>query len=75
MSSTRDEPPPDIGSSFLPQDRVADFAKMNPITVLKQTILAAGDSRLTGWHEDLIKKGEEAKIMDQVRSSDSNPCC
>lgn len=42
---------------------------MNPITVLKQTILAAGDSRLTGWHEDLIKKGEEAKILDQVRNS------
>lgn len=53
-------------STFLPQDKVSDFAKMNPEFVLKETMLAAGDSRMTEWHEKLITRGGEAKDVDSV---------
>ncbi|KAL1408377.1 Structural maintenance of chromosomes protein 5 [Vanrija albida] len=50
--------------SFLPQDKVSDFAKMNSTYVLKETMLAAGDSRMTKWHEKLITRGDAAKDVD-----------
>ncbi|WOO77751.1 Structural maintenance of chromosome0s protein 5 [Vanrija pseudolonga] len=52
--------------TFLPQDKVSDFAKMNPEFVLKETMLAAGDSRMTEWHEKLITRGGEAKDVDSA---------
>ncbi|KAK4704081.1 structural maintenance of chromosomes protein 5, partial [Phenoliferia sp. Uapishka_3] len=42
--------------TFLPQDRVAFFAKQSGPELLKETQKAAGDTRLTGWHETLIKE-------------------
>jgi hypothetical protein len=54
-------------SSFLAQDKVADFAKMAPEKVLEETIKAAGDPRLTKWHRALIDKGEKARILESVR--------
>lgn len=53
-------------SSFLPQDKVAEFAKMAPVTVLKETMRAAGDPRLTKWHEKLIDKGKRMKELEIV---------
>ncbi|EAL21538.1 hypothetical protein CNBD0060 [Cryptococcus deneoformans B-3501A] len=50
--------------SFLPQDKVAEFAKMAPVTVLKETMRAAGDPRLTKWHEKLIDKGKRMKELE-----------
>ncbi|RKO90906.1 P-loop containing nucleoside triphosphate hydrolase protein, partial [Blyttiomyces helicus] len=47
--------------SFLPQDRVAEFAGMNPYDLLKETQRAAGDANLTDWHEELIGLGKEEK--------------
>ncbi|WWC70626.1 uncharacterized protein I206_104577 [Kwoniella pini CBS 10737] len=47
--------------SFLPQDKVAEFAKMAPEVVLKETMRAAGDPRLTKWHENLVEKGARSK--------------
>ncbi|EIW73614.1 hypothetical protein TREMEDRAFT_24548, partial [Tremella mesenterica DSM 1558] len=52
--------------SFLPQDKVAEFAKMAPIEVLHATMLAAGDPRLTRWHKDLCVKGEERRAVEEV---------
>ncbi|OCF43921.1 hypothetical protein I317_02191 [Kwoniella heveanensis CBS 569] len=52
--------------SFLPQDKVAEFAKMAPVAVLKETMRAAGDPRLTKWHESLCEKGVTAK---QIQAS------
>ncbi|WVF69320.1 hypothetical protein IAT40_004096 [Kwoniella sp. CBS 6097] len=49
--------------SFLPQDKVAEFAKMAPVAVLKETMRAAGDPRLTKWHESLCEKGVNAKDL------------
>ncbi|WVO23728.1 uncharacterized protein IAS62_005084 [Cryptococcus decagattii] len=50
--------------SFLPQDKVAEFAKMAPVTVLKETMRAAGDPRLTKWHEKLVDKGKRLKELE-----------
>ena len=53
-------------SSFLPQDKVAEFAKMAPVTVLKETMRAAGDPRLTRWHETLKDKGAKLQVIEDV---------
>ncbi|KAK8858466.1 hypothetical protein IAR55_002693 [Kwoniella newhampshirensis] len=50
--------------SFLPQDKVAEFAKMAPVTVLKETMRAAGDPRLTKWHELLVEKGAKSRELE-----------
>ena len=39
---------------------------MAPITVLKETMRAAGDPRLTRWHEALVEKGAHAKELAAV---------
>lgn len=53
-------------SSFLPQDKVSDFAKMNPITVLKETMRAAGNPQLTQWHTELIENGSVTKTLENA---------
>ncbi|KAM0751655.1 P-loop containing nucleoside triphosphate hydrolase protein [Meredithblackwellia eburnea MCA 4105] len=42
--------------TFLPQDRVSSFAQMPPNQLLKETQKAAGDTRLTQWHQTLIEE-------------------
>ena len=54
-------------SSFLPQDKVAEFAKMNPQELLKATQEAAGHEKLLVWHQDLIKFGNEVRELSSVR--------
>lgn len=53
-------------SSFLPQDRVSEFAAMTPQQLLRETERAAGDERLTSWHETLIAAGRDLKQMEEV---------
>ena len=55
-------------STFLPQDRVAEFARMTPQNLLKETQRAAGNENLTTWHEALIKSGKELKELEGVRT-------
>ena len=55
-------------STFLPQDRVAEFARMTPQTLLKETQRAAGNENLTTWHEALIRSGQELKELEAVRT-------
>lgn len=55
----------DIFSCFLAQDRVAEFAKMSPPLTLKETMRAAGDPRLTEWHQQLVVKGDEKKKLEE----------
>jgi len=59
-----------ILSCFLAQDRVAEFAKMSPPLTLKETMRAAGDPRLTEWHQKLIVKGNEKKSLDEKLNVD-----
>ncbi|KAF8318121.1 P-loop containing nucleoside triphosphate hydrolase protein [Clavulina sp. PMI_390] len=47
--------------SFLPQDRVADFAAMNSMQLLRATQEAAGHQNLVGWHDELIGLSKSQK--------------
>ncbi|KAF8551716.1 hypothetical protein OG21DRAFT_245574 [Imleria badia] len=48
--------------SFLPQDKVSEFAQMTPQQLLRETQRAAGDSNLTNWHDTLITSGKESEM-------------
>lgn len=39
---------------------------MNPVTVLKETMRAAGDPNLSQWHEDLVANGKSARDIESV---------
>jgi hypothetical protein len=56
-----------VRSSFLPQDKVSEFAQMNSCQLLRETQRAAGDERLTEWHDTLIAAGKELKVIQDVR--------
>jgi chromosome segregation ATPase len=55
-------------SSFLPQDKVSEFAHMSPQQLLRETQRAAGDPRLTNWHDTLITSGKEMAQLAEVVS-------
>lgn len=55
-----------VTSSFLPQDKVSEFAQMTPQQLLRETQRAAGDSNLTKWHDTLITSGKELKAVQEV---------
>ena len=56
-----------MGSSFLPQERVNEFAKLEPDELLGETQRVAGHSMLNEWH-DLIKKlSAELERLNGVR--------
>ncbi|KAF5393572.1 hypothetical protein D9757_000066 [Collybiopsis confluens] len=58
--------------SFLPQDKVSEFAMMSSQQLLKETEKAAGDSNLTSWHENLIEIGKECRVMkEKIQSEES----
>ncbi|KAF8589644.1 P-loop containing nucleoside triphosphate hydrolase protein [Ramaria rubella] len=52
--------------SFLPQDRVSEFAQMTPQQLLKETQRTAGHESLTLWHNGLIEKGKELKVAQKA---------
>ena len=54
------------GSSFLPQDKVSEFAQMSSQQLLKETQKAAGDENLTAWHQTLIENGKECRKVQEV---------
>ncbi|KAJ7479292.1 hypothetical protein FB451DRAFT_1086724 [Mycena latifolia] len=55
--------------SFLPQDKVSEFAAMTPVQLLRETQRAAGDARLETWHDTLISAGKELKsLTDTIRA-------
>ena len=49
----------DIGNlcTFLPQDKVADFARMSPPRLLQETQRISGHPQLIEWHMQLIELG------------------
>ncbi|KAG8689456.1 Structural maintenance of chromosomes protein 5 [Ceratobasidium sp. 423] len=56
--------------AFLPQDKVSEFANMNPQKLLQETQRAAGDPNLTQWHESLIENSKELKTAREILDSD-----
>ncbi|KAJ3330715.1 Structural maintenance of chromosomes protein 5 [Blyttiomyces sp. JEL0837] len=49
---------------FLPQDRVSEFAQMQPPQLLRETERAAGTSDMLASHESLIEKSENLRAME-----------
>ncbi|KAJ7595202.1 P-loop containing nucleoside triphosphate hydrolase protein [Mycena floridula] len=58
--------------SFLPQDKVTEFACMSPPELLKETQRAAGNSHLTSWQETLISEGRELRSMQEMITNETN---
>ncbi|KIK95336.1 hypothetical protein PAXRUDRAFT_25548 [Paxillus rubicundulus Ve08.2h10] len=56
--------------SFLPQDKVSQFAQMTPQQLLRETQRAAGDIHLTKWHDTLISSGKELKSLQECIKGD-----
>ncbi|KAI0290728.1 P-loop containing nucleoside triphosphate hydrolase protein [Russula brevipes] len=56
--------------SFLPQDKVSEFAHMSPQQLLRETQRAAGDPRLTNWHDALITAGKEMTQLAEILNSE-----
>jgi hypothetical protein len=52
---------------FLPQDKVVEFARLNPYELLIATEKAIGDSSLYDTHMDLIQRRDAMKTREQVR--------
>ncbi|KAJ9126337.1 hypothetical protein QFC24_002070 [Naganishia onofrii] len=51
--------------AFLPQDKVAEFAQMNPKELLRATMGAAGDPNLTRWHDILVNNAGKLQTFLQ----------
>ncbi|KAI0340832.1 P-loop containing nucleoside triphosphate hydrolase protein [Trametopsis cervina] len=58
--------------SFLPQDKVAEFAGMTRPQLLRETQRAAGNANLTNWHDTLIESGKELKVMQEKVDGDKS---
>ena len=54
-------------SSFLPQDRVNEFAKLKPDELLRETQRVAGHPMLNKWHDLLKDMSAELKTLKGVR--------
>ena len=53
---------------FLPQDKVVEFAAMNPVDLLRSTQLAAAPPEMIDFHEDLKKlRGRQKEILSENR--------
>lgn len=55
--------------SFLPQDKVASFAQMTGQQLLGETMAAAGDPGLTGWHRTLMEEGGKFEQVKEEREA------
>ncbi|KZT06482.1 P-loop containing nucleoside triphosphate hydrolase protein [Laetiporus sulphureus 93-53] len=56
--------------TFLPQDKVSEFAQMTPQQLLRETQRAAGNANLTAWHDTLIGSGKELKSIQELLTAD-----
>ena len=52
--------------SFLPQDRVNEFAKLKPEELLVETQKVAGHKKLNDWHDQLIRSGEDLRLIKEA---------
>lgn len=51
---------------FLPQDRVADFARLDPASLLVETQRAAGHKDLSKWHGQLIEWDKRYRDLNET---------
>lgn len=57
---------------FLPQDKVGEFSRMNPMQLLKATETAIMDGDLAAKHEQLIEM--QSEMRDKARVCGPNHC-
>lgn len=57
---------------FLPQDRVAEFAALDPVNLLRETQRAAAKPEVLEWHEALQKIGKEQKALKAQHEADAS---
>ncbi|KAI8823741.1 uncharacterized protein EV422DRAFT_368077 [Fimicolochytrium jonesii] len=50
--------------SFLPQEKVSEFAQMNPPELLRETERSAGNAKLSEWHAELVSMRNEEKKLE-----------
>jgi len=55
-----------VCSSFLPQDRVNEFARLKPDELLRETQRVAGHPKLNEWHDLLKQLSAELKTLNGV---------
>lgn len=55
---------------FLPQDRVVEFAQMNPVQMLETTLRAAADPLALEWHKALVNVRNEQKELLSANKGD-----
>ncbi|CAG8624110.1 11141_t:CDS:10 [Acaulospora colombiana] len=60
--------------SFLPQDRVNEFAKLKPEELLVETQKVAGHKKLNYWHGQLIELGKKLKDAKEELAADQQSC-
>ncbi|KAF8477137.1 P-loop containing nucleoside triphosphate hydrolase protein [Kalaharituber pfeilii] len=56
---------------FLPQDRVAEFAALDPVSLLKETQRAAAPPHVREWHKKLIEMGKAQKDLKILFDADN----
>jgi chromosome segregation ATPase len=49
---------------FLPQDRVVEFARLDPVSLLRETQRAAAPEQMTIWHDELKKLRATEKSLE-----------
>lgn len=54
---------------FLPQDKVAEFAALSPVELLRSTQRAAAGAEMTEWHDSLIRlRAEQKKLLLETKN-------
>lgn len=57
---------------FLPQDKVADFAKLDQPRLLVETQRAAGNAHLSAWHERLVVLDKQLRDINSVLTTEQD---
>ncbi|KIM26760.1 hypothetical protein M408DRAFT_330371 [Serendipita vermifera MAFF 305830] len=60
--------------SFLPQDRVNEFAKLKPEELLVETQKVAGHKKLNDWHNQLIRASEDLRVIKETLDAERKEC-
>lgn len=55
---------------FLPQDRVVEFAKMDPIAMLGETLRAASSGQMVNWHDELKRLRADEKASEREQQNE-----
>ena len=55
---------------FLPQDRVAEFANLSPVELLRSTQRAVASQEMIDWHEELIKMRQNQRDVENQNTAD-----